>query len=805
MVLLDSHALIHRAYHALPDFATQAGEPTGAIYGLSTMLIKLIGDFNPDYIIACYDRAEKTHRHESFADYKGTRKQLEDALITQLNTSKEIFEALNIPIYDLAGFEADDMLGTIVDLLKDNKEVELIIASGDMDTLQLVDGEKVKVFTLKKGVKDTVIYDEKAVLDRFGFGPELIPDYKGLRGDPSDNIPGIAGIGEKTATTLITTFGCLEEMYKALDKKGSEEVFRKAGISDRIFKLLKEGKEEAMFSKMLATIRRDAPIKFTFPEKTFKENVDIGKIEAIFKRFEFRTLAMKLKDSLDEKVVTTKGKKVAGLSYDTEEIQGTDEKGYKVEGLQDGAHLSDESLARETGILVSVVDSSISDPTYEDLREVSNETDEKKAIEVLQKRIKEEGLQKVCELEFSVLPVLQKVEKIGVKIDVKYLKDLSRTYHKKVDALVAEIYKYAGKEFNIGSPKQLGEILFDTLNLTTKGMKKTAGGARSTKESELMKLMDTHPIIKLILEYRELSKLLSTYIDSIPKLVDPKTSRLHTRFLQMGAATGRMASINPNLQNIPIKTELGRAIRNAFVAEDKYCFASFDYSQFELRIAAFLSGDEKLIGIFKEGHDVHSAVSSQVFKVPIEEVTKDMRRKAKVINFGILYGMGVNALRANLGSTKQEAEEFLAEYFNTYKTLAQWLEKVKEETKEKGYTTTLFGRRRYFPEIKSKLPYLRASAERMAINAPIQGTQADLIKVAMVRIDEYLVKEKLEDKVRLLIQVHDELDYEIHESVKTQMVKKIKEIMEGVLTEEESSGVPIVANGEVGRSWGELE
>jgi DNA polymerase-1 len=797
MVLLDSHALIHRAYHALPDFATTAGEPTGAIYGLSTMLLKLMGDFNPDYIIACYDRPEKTHRHDSYTDYKGTRKKLDDALITQLETSKEIFAALNIPLYELAGFEADDMLGTIVEQLQDGAhqaDIDIIIASGDMDTLQLVKGEKVKVFTLKKGIKDTIVYDEKAVLTRFGFGPELIPDYKGLRGDPSDNIPGIAGIGEKTATILITTFGSLEEMYVALEKKGSEEVFKKVGISDRIYQLLKDGKEEALFSKMLATIRRDAPIEFKIPEKTFKEGVDIAKAEAIFKRFEFRTLAIKLKDVLDEKTVTSKGKKVASLSYDEEEIQGTDDKGYKI----------DAELPREIGILVSVIDSTVADPTYEDLYEVSGETDEKKAIEVLEKRVKEEGLQKIYDLELSLLPVLLKAEKIGVKIDVKYLKDLSKKYHKKLDTLIAEIYKHAGREFNIGSPKQLGEILFDTLNLTAKGMKKTAGGARSTKESELMKLMDSHPIIKLILEYRELSKLLSTYIDSIPKLVD-KDGRLHTRFLQMGAATGRMASIDPNLQNIPIKSELGRAIRNAFIVEDGYCFAAFDYSQFELRIAAFLSGDEKLISIFKEGIDIHTAVSSQVFKVPLDEVTANMRRQAKVINFGILYGMGVNALRANLGSTKEEAQTFLEEYFKTYPTVADFLEKVKVITKDLGYTTTFFGRRRYFPDIKSKLPFMRASAERMAINAPIQGTLADITKAAMIKIDEYIVKEKLEDKVRLLLQVHDELDYEIHESVKNKVIPKIKEIMESVLTLEETKGVPIVANAEMGRSWGETE
>jgi DNA polymerase-1 len=780
LVLVDSHALIHRAYHALPDFATATGEPTGALYGLSTMLLKLISEFNPDYIISCYDLAGKTHRHESFADYKGTRKQLEDPLIKQLNTSREIFEALSIPIYDKVGFEADDMLGTIVELLKKRKDVDIIIASGDMDTLQLVDGEKVKVFTLKKGIKDTIIYDEKAVLDRFGFGPELIPDYKGLRGDPSDNIPGIKGIGEKTATTLITTFGSLEEMYKALAK--SDEPFRRAGITERIIGLLKEGKEEAMFSKMLATIRRDAEIDFKFPEKTFKENIDIEKAEAVFKKFEFRTLGSKLKE-----VVSEKSKKAE-----------------KVEEGEDIAESSDKSISKETAVLVSVIDSTISDPTLKDLLEVANENTEAKAIEVLQSRIKKDDLQKIYDLEISLIPALERMEKRGVKVDVEYLNDLSKKYHKTLDGLEKSIYKHAGSEFNINSPKQLGEVLFDTLQLTAKGMKKTAGGARSTKESELNKLKDSHPIIADILEYRELSKLLSTYIDSIPKLVD-ENNRVHTRFLSVGAATGRMASIDPNLQNIPIKTELGRAIRNAFVAEKGFSFVSFDYSQFELRVAAFLSGDEKLISIFKDGLDIHSAVSSQVFKVPLAEVTSDMRRKAKVINFGILYGMGVTALRANLGSTKEEAETFLHEYFNTYPTLADFMEKVRVVTKELGYTTTLFGRRRYLPEIKSHLPFIRASAERMAVNAPIQGTQADLIKVALVRVDEYIRREKLEDKVYLLIQVHDELDFEIHESVKDVVIPEIKRIMESVLSLEESKGVPIVTNFKCGKNWGELE
>ena len=793
LVLIDSHALIHRAYHALPDFATASGEPTGALYGLSTMLLKLVSEFSPDYVVACYDRKEKTYRHEAFSDYKGTRKEIDNDLIKQLNTSKEIFEALNIPIYDKAGFEADDMLGTIVEQMKDNKDIEIIIASGDMDTLQLVSGEKVKVFTLKKGIKDTIVYNEKTVLERFGFLPILIPDYKGLRGDPSDNIPGIKGIGEKTATTLISTFGTIENLYKELEKR--EEKFKKAGITPRIIELLKQGKEDSLFSKMLATIRRDAPIDFVLPKKPFKEGVDLKKAEEIFKKFEFRTLGIKLKETLENKTVFSKGKKVAELSY---EEGGEDSENSKQEKTD-----PQEQLPKEIALLVSVVDSTIPDPKEEDLFEVSEERNYQKAVDVLKQRIKQEGLEKIYKLEVELGGVIDRVEKVGVVVDVKYLKTLSEKYHKTLDTLQTKIFELAGGEFNINSPKQLGEILFDKLNLVGKGMKKTAGGARSTKESELLKLKDTHPIISLILEQRELQKLVSTYIDNIPTLVD-KENRLHTHFLQIGAATGRMSSQNPNLQNIPIKTELGRVIRNAFVPQKGFDFVSFDYSQIELRIAAFLSGDKKLIQIFQEGQDVHTAVASQVFKVSFSEVTSDMRRKAKVINFGILYGMGVNALRANLGGTKEEAQTFFDEYFKTFSTLAMFLEQIKKETRERGFTTTLWGRRRYFPEIKSKLPFLRASAERMAINAPIQGTSADFLKQAMVNIGEYIKKENLQDKAHLLIQVHDELDFEIEKSVLKKVVPEIKRILENVVDLKEIKNVPLVANASVGKSWGEL-
>jgi DNA polymerase-1 len=396
------------------------------------------------------------------------------------------------------------------------------------------------------------------------------------------------------------------------------------------------------------------------------------------------------------------------------------------------------------------------------------------------------------------------MEERGVKIDRAVLAHLAKTYHAQASSLEKKIVELAGMEFNINSPKQLGEVLFDKLQLSGKNMKKTSGGARSTRESELEKLRDLHPIVPLIFEYRELQKLLSTYIDAIPPLLDGN-DRLHTNFISSGSTTGRMASQNPNLQNIPIKTELGRAIRGAFVAEKGFSLCSFDYSQMELRIAAFLSGDEKLIEIFQKGEDIHTSVASFVFKVPLAEVTPTMRRQAKVINFGIIYGMGVTALQQNLGTTRAEAQEFLNSYFETFSTLAKYLDDVKKETAARGYTETFYSRRRYFEGIHSKIPYIKAAAERMAINAPIQGTEADVIKLALIRIDEYLKKNKLEKEVFPLLQVHDELIYEIVSDKAEKIAPEIEKIMESVMDPKETKGIVLKASASIGNNWGELK
>jgi DNA polymerase-1 len=776
LVLLDVHAILHRAYHALPEFKSSKGEPTGALYGLSTFLIKLAKDLKPDYIIACNDLAGPTMRHDVYDGYKDGRKKTDDALVAQFDRALDLFKAMNIPVYSSPGFEADDMLGTIVDKLKGNKEIDIIIASGDMDTMQLISGDKVRVYTLKKGIKETIIYNEDAVIERFKFGPELLPDYKGLRGDPSDNIIGIKGIGEKTAEELIVNFGTIEEIYKKLKK--DEKAFEKAGIKKRIIELLKAGEEEALFSKMLATIRRDAPIHFVIPEKIWRDDIQMQKVEELFKEFEFRALGGKLAEALSIEVVNKIDEALKDVSL--EEI-------------------------KEVGLMLWVVDSNKTNPTLEDILSYTRKNTLKEAKDVLAKIIKDQNIAFVLdEIEMPLMQITKKMTEVGIKIDVERLKELSVKYHKELEKLQKKIWGIVGEEFNISSPKQLGEMLFVKMGLKPKNQKKTASGGFSTKESELEKLREVHPIADLILEYREFSKLLGTYIDAIPTMVDAN-NRLHSEFLQAGSATGRMASQNPGIQNIPNKTDLGREIRKSFIAEKGWKLVSFDYSQIELRIGAFLSEDKKLIEIFKNGEDVHTAVAREVFGVEAKDVTKEMRSKAKTINFGVMYGMGVTALQKNIGTSREEAQEFLDGYFNKFSGLAEYLENVKRETAQKGYTETFFGRRRYFPEINSKLPFMKAQAERMAINAPIQGTGADITKLAMLHVDSFIKTKNLEGEVRLLLQVHDELVYEVKEHIVKAVALEIKKIMQNVIDPKKTHGVTLATNASVGDNWMETE
>ena len=747
IVLLDAHAILHRAFHALPDFTSPKGEPTGALYGFTAFLIKVIRELKPDYIAAAYDLPKPTFRHIAYDKYKAGRAKMDDSLAKQINRSRDILKAFNVPVYSVEGFEADDILGTIVENLKSKiSNLKIIVASGDMDTLQLVKNDDVVVYTLKKGINDTIIYDEKAVIERYGFRPELIVDYKALKGDPSDNIIGIKGIGEKSATELIKKYGGIENIFAKLKEEKIE-------AKSRIIELLKGGEEEAQFSKTLAEIRRDAPIDFSLEKISWEERFDKEKTRPILNELGFRSLVNRLNG------------------------EGQNKKENKPE---------------------------------------KKETNNESAKEMKTKTIISDQI--MNNIEKPLIKILSEMENRGALFDVNYLKKLSEEKHKELNELEKKIWKLTGEEFNINSPKQLGEVLFVNLGLGGAKPKKTATGAYSTNVSQLLKLKGTHPVIDEIMEHREISKLLSTYIDALPKLAD-ENNRLHTHFDSFGAATGRLSSQNPNLQNIPKKTERGREVRKAFVADKGFELAAFDYSQIDLRSAAILSGDKNLAEIFQKGDDAHALAAAKVFGVKPEKVTAGMRRKIKVINFGVLYGMGINALRKNLGGTREEAQKFYGEYFKNFSGLKEYIEKTKKFARENGWTETLFGRRRYFPEINSSAGFLQKEAERMAVNMPIQGTSADFIKLAMVLVDKALEENGLKDKVFMLLQIHDELLFEIRNDAIGTAVPIIKKAMESVYPLEEKDielvaeqykkinlpEVPTEVKVEAGDNWDEMK
>ena len=781
LVLLDTHAILHRAYHAIPELTSSKGEPTGALYGLVSTLLKMLSDLKPDYIVATRDLPGATVRHELFEAYKAKRVKPEDALVAQLTRAPIIYEAFGIPLYEAPGYEADDCLGTIVKQMSARRDIDVVICSGDMDTLQLVNDKRVQVYTMRKGLADTVLYDDERVRERYGFGPERVVDYKALRGDPSDNIPGIRGIGEKTATDLVLNFGSIEEMYKTLGR--SPKKFEEAGIRPRIVQLLKDGKEAAAFSKQLATIHPSVPIRFALPKRAWHIQDHLDTIQKLCDELEFRSLK-------------ERARAAAGAPRQAQVSQ------------QERAEVDPRAL-KETSVAYWLLHSDTSDPGLEDILEGTHTDDFEKARGIVFKELRETGrLQEVFErIEKPLIPVAGRMNAAGVYLDVPFLKSLARDYGKQLGSLAGRIFSAVGHEFNINSPKQLGNVLFDELKIGDGGRyKKTPTGARTTRESELLKLAEDHPVVADVLSYRELQKLLGTYIEKMPALVD-RSSRLHAHFVQAGTTTGRMSSVDPNLQNIPIQTDNGRRIRKAFAAPKGRVILALDYSQIELRIAAALSGDKKLSAVFKKGGDVHTAVASEVFGVPSEHVDKEMRRRAKVINFGILYGMGASALRANLGGqvSRDEAERYLDEYFKQYAGVARYVEQTKLSAARLGYTETLFGRRRYFSGFNSSLPGVRAQAERMAMNAPIQGTSADLIKLAMVKADEVIENSGWRGKAELVMQVHDELVYEANEKNGEEIARALRRAMETAVSPDKLAGVPIVAEAGIGKNWGETK
>ncbi|HVY36063.1 MAG TPA: DNA polymerase [Candidatus Paceibacterota bacterium] len=747
LVILDAHAIIHRAYHALPSFTDSAGNPTGALYGLASMLIRIIEELAPHYLVAAYDLAAPTFRHHAYEAYKGTRAKTDDELVAQLDRSRDIFSAFGVPCLDAEGFEADDIIGTLVERLKKEKNLSIIIATGDMDTLQLVDDDRVRVFTLKKGVTDTVIYDEKGVEARYGFSPKQLTDFKALRGDPSDNIIGVKGIGEKTATSIVQAFGSIEALYQSLEKNPAAG--KKAGLSDRIVELLIEHKDDAFFSKTLATIRRDAPVTYELPTTDHTKALDTHVLMDVMNQYEFRSLIPRVKKL---------------FSIETTPVQVPE---------------SDAELFRETQIAFWLLDSEKTTPSLDVILGSTKTTTLADAREIIFKELKKRNLIDLFEkVEKPLIPIVADMTRYGIAIDRDHFLALKKKMTIELAAIEENIANVAGKRINLNSPKQLSELLFDTLGLKAKGKRKESG-AFTTNADALVALSDAHPVIPLILKYRETQKLLTTYVEALLGHIKDD-GRIHATFFQDGAATGRFSSANPNLQNIPARGEQAKDIRAGFIAGKGNVFVSCDYSQIELRVLAILSGDSGLITIFKNNEDIHSSVAASMFHVSKEQVTADMRRVAKVINFGIIFGMGVSALSKNLGTDRAKAQEFYANYFATFPQVATYLEDIKKRAHDTGYTETLFGRRRYFPTMRSKLPHLRAFAERMASNAPIQGTEADILKIAIVLVDHDIRAAGLAENVHLVLQVHDELVYEVDESVAEKVVGIIERAMDGV-------------------------
>lgn len=732
LLLIDANSLIHRAFHALPSsLATSTGEMVNAVYGFCLAFFKAIKEFQPDYIAAAFDVAAPTFRDKKFAAYKAKREKAPDELYNQMPLVKKVLAAFHVPVYEKAGFEADDIIGTI-SLQAPRKQVkpplETIILSGDADVFQLVD-KHTKAFTLRKGIQDSVLYDEKGITKRFGgLRPEQLIDYKALRGDPSDNIPGVTGIGEKTAVALLLQFGSVDTMYRELE----ENTEKAKSLRPRIRDMLLQYRDQAMISRELALIERHAPIAFKLSDLAWKD-FDEKEAEQLLLSFGFRSLVLRLPE----------------LHGDAKQKDPTADNGV---GADDQASIID-SLERDN---------------------------------ILSKEI--------ARVERELTPVLRAMEKTGIAISKEYFAALEKDMAKEIAKAESKIYESAESVFNVGSPRQLSQVLFEKLMLSPKGMHKTPGGVISTASPELEKIKSLHPIVQEVLNYRELAKLLNTYVQPLPLLAD-KEGRVHTHFEQFGAETGRLSSKDPNLQNIPLQGSWGKKVRGGFVSAPGYQLLSFDYSQMELRLAAHIAKEEKMLSIFKANEDIHRMTAAEVFGIPASQVSDQMRYRAKALNFGVLYGMGARGFAESAKIPTDEAQQFIDDYFARFPKIAEYIEQTKQFVKEKGYTETVFGRRRYLPDINSFTPHIRAAAERAAVNFPIQGAAADIMKMAMVRV----YKECDNSRCRMLLQIHDELLFEVADDIIQESAMKIRQIMEGVVR----LSVPLTVQVRTGPSWQE--
>ena len=917
LILVDGSSYLYRAYHAFPPLTNSAGQPTGAMYGVLNMLRSLIMQYEPSHVAVVFDAKGKTFRDELFEAYKSHRPPMPDDLREQIAPLHDMVVAMGMPLLSVSGVEADDVIGTLAKQAAAEGRA-VLISTGDKDMAQLVTPD----ITLINTMNNTILGPEE-VETKYGVPPSLIIDYLALMGDSSDNIPGVPGVGEKTAQALLQGLGSLDDIYADLDKI--------AGLSFRGAKTLapkmETNKEMAYLSYTLATIKTDVELDCTWDSLALTEP-DLDKLHALFTQYEFKRwisdlenggwLAKKSTRSAPSKAAVTGAvqtpaatpeissenyetildeealnrwaqilREAGEFAFDTE-TDSLDNLSARLVGMSFAAKaghaayvpighdyldapdqllteqvlrvmkpiLEDEKIRKigqnlkfdrgimenygvelrgiafdtmlESYVLNSVAGrhdmDSLADrhlnyktTTFEDiagkgkkqltfnqipLEEAANYAAEDADITLLlhqalypQLEAEKSLLHVYQDIEMPLVPVLSRMERTGVLIDANVLAAQSVELTARLDELEKQAFAIAGEEFNLSSPKQLQTILFEKLNLPV--VKKTPGGAPSTNEEVLEELADNHELPRVILEHRSLSKLKTTYTDKLPLMVDPKTRRVHTSYHQAVTATGRLSSRDPNLQNIPVRTDEGRRIRQAFIARDGYCIMAADYSQIELRIMAHLSQDKGLLKAFAEGKDIHRATAAEVFGVPLDEVTADQRRSAKAINFGLIYGMSAFGLARQLGIPRGEAQRYMDLYFERYPGVLEYMARTREHAAEKGYVETLEGRRLWLPEINSRNGMRRKAAEREAINAPMQGTAADIIKKAMIAVDDWLQKENID--ALMIMQVHDELVFEVRKEQQAEMAEKIRGLMEAAM----KLDVPLKVEAGVGANWDE--
>ncbi|MDD6483805.1 MAG: DNA polymerase I [Clostridiales bacterium] len=866
LLILDSNSIINRAYYGISFLSASDGTPTNAVYGFMNILSKLITDHEPDYLCAAFDLKAPTFRHKMYSLYKAQRKPMPDGLAAQMPLARELVREMNIPLFEIEGFEADDIIGTVSRICNE-QGVECLIATGDRDDLQLASKTtKVLLTSSSRGQTQTTVYDEDAVFERYGVTPAEFIDVKALMGDASDNIPGVKGIGEKTATKIIAACHSIENLYADPEA---------AGIKGAVLAKITEGEESARLSKTLSAINTNVPMEFDIEKCAFSSIKEQAAPEfyTTLKRLELNSVIKRLdlspsegKNPTDLLDNATIHRKIPKLSGEAALILSTSENRYIraiAAAVQDDAYVMTctdfsqaelfdemkrlcedrelkktvfdikntlvefagevefEGIENDIAIAEYLVNPSRGSYNLEQLAleylGVTVARDENAQLSLLEEesdsaeyfaqcalalwrlkdvvleRIEKNGQEELYRsVELPLVRVLANMQIRGFLVDEKELDVFSKTVSKRAQELTEQIYALSGEEFNINSPKQLGSILFEKLGLPSG--KKTKNGY-STNADVLENIIDAHPIVGAVLDYRKYAKLKSTYCDGLKAVINPNDHRIHSIFTQTVTVTGRISSTEPNLQNIPTRTELGREMRKMFVAKEGYTLVDADYSQIELRILAHIADDKAMLDAFAKNEDIHAYTAAQVLGIPVTEVTKEQRSAAKAVNFGIVYGISEFSLSRDIHSTVKAARAYMDSYLEKYHGVREYMERIKEQARRDGYVTTLMNRIRYIPELKSSNYNTRQFGERVALNTPIQGSAADIIKAAMVRVDETLKERGM--RSRLILQVHDELIVEAENSE----IEEVKEILRDIMENVAQLKVPLIIDMSQGRSW----